>query len=238
MKRKLKVALVNLRGSFKVFAIILLCMTTLFFVSCKKDRTEDVQVDAAALNVVNAFPGVLAISFFLDNQFVNGPALLYTQQSGYILTYVGQRKFDVTVGGTTQVLTTNSFNPEKNKYHTAFFTGTNTSPVVVFTHDDLSDPPAGKANIRFINLSPDLKPLDLAIKGGSALFTGIVFKAVSDFISIDPATYVLELRSAEAATKEIASMNLAAGKVYTVWAKGLISGSGDTEFSGKITTNR
>lgn len=237
MKRKLKVALANLRGSFKVVGMILLGITILS-ASCKKDRMEDVQVDAAALNVVNASPGELAISFFLDNQFVNGPALLYMQQSGYILTFVGQRKFDVTVGGTTQVLTTNTFNLAKDKYHTAFFTGTNSSPVVVFTQDDLSDPPAGKANIRFINLCPDSKELDLAVKDGATLFAGIAFKTVSSFISIDPATYILELRSAENATKEIASMNLSAGKVYTVWAKGLLSGSGGTEFSGRIITNR
>jgi hypothetical protein len=237
MKPELKVALLNLRGSFKVFIIMLIGLTVLV-ASCKKDRIETTQIDAAGLNVINASPGLLAISFFLDNQFVNGPALLYQQQSGYISTYTGSRKFDVTIGGTTQVLTTNTLNLNKDNYYTAFFAGTNASPIIVFTQDDLSDPPAGKARLRFINLSPDATALNLAIKGGATLFTGLAFKTVSDFISIDPATYIFELRSAENGITEIAGVQLAAGKVYTLWAKGLLSGSGDTAFNGQITTNR
>lgn len=237
MKPELKVALLNLRGSFKVFVILLIGLTVLV-ASCKKDRIETTQLDAAGLNVINASPGLLAISFFLDNQFVNGPALLYQQQSGYIATYTGSRKFDVTIGGTTQVLTTNTLNLNKDKYYTAFFAGTNASPIIVFTQDDLSDPPAAKARLRFINLSPDATALNLAIKGGATLFTGLAFKSVSDFITVDPATYTFELRSAENGIKEIADVQVAAGKIYTLWAKGLLSGSGDTAFSGQVTTNR
>ncbi|HEY0668978.1 MAG TPA: DUF4397 domain-containing protein [Sphingobacteriaceae bacterium] len=237
MKPELKVALLNLRGSFKVLAVLLLGIVVLT-VSCKKDRVEDVQVDASALNVMNASPGMLAISFFLDNQFVNGPALLFQQQSGYIVTYTGNRKFDVTVGGTTQVLTTNTLSLQKDLYYTAFFAGTNASPIIVFTQDDLSDPPAGKAKIRFINLSPDATALDLVIKGGAKLFSGLSFKTVSDFIAIDPAVYSFELRSGETVNKEMTSVQLTAGKVYTLWAKGLLTGTGETAFNGQLTTNR
>ena len=79
--------------------------------------------DLAAFNVVNASPGQTSFNFALDNQIVNGPALVFTDQTGYISAYTGIRKFDLTLGGTTQSVLTDTLNMETNKYYSVFITG-------------------------------------------------------------------------------------------------------------------
>lgn len=237
MRSNLNTSLWGLGGSFKVFILMLLGIAFLT-ASCSKNDDEDIEVDAAALNVVNVSPGPLSINFFLDNQLVNGPALAFTQQTGYLLAYTGQRKFDATVGGTTQVVATQTLNLEKDKYYTLFFAGLNTSPEIILTEDDLTDPAAGKAKIRFINLSPDATALNLSVSGGATLFTNISYKTASGFISIDPATYNLRINTGETTMDEITSVQIEAGKVYTVWAYGLVAGTGTTAFNAQVQTNR
>ena len=51
-------------------------------------------------------------------------------------------------------------------------------------------------------------------------------------------SYNFEMKWAENGQQDIPSATLTAGKVYTIWAKGLAAGTGDTHFSGQVTTNR
>jgi hypothetical protein len=227
----------------KKFALILRVFIPLLgliisITGCKKINNTE-QVDLSYLNVINASPGNVSINFFLNNGFVNGPALYYTERTGYIQTYGGVQKFDATVGGSTSVLATSQINLASNKYHSLFFAGLNQSPVIVFTQDDLFDPPAGKAKIRFIQLSPDAPALDLVIKAGPALFAGKSFKSISDFINIDPAVYTFQLKSGTSASlAEILNVPIDAGKIYTVWAGGSVSASGPTALSIQVMANK
>jgi hypothetical protein len=223
--------------SFKVLGIVLFGMTILL-TACKK-ISDTTQADTTSLNVVNASPGNLAINFYLNNVFVAGPSLSYTERSGYIQTYAGGTKFDASVGGTNQLILTSTINLISQKYYTLFFAGTNQSPAVVFTEDDLFSPATGKAKIRFIHLSPDAPALDLAIKGGMTLFGARDFKSVSDFIEIDPATYSFQLKAGtSSAVAELINVPIEAGRIYTVWAGGLMAASSSDPISIQAMANK
>ncbi len=220
---------------FKLTGIVAFALIVLS--SCLKDLSNDGPQDAAALNVVNASPGPLVIHFFLNNNLINGPALGYGQESRYIITTSGSRKFDAATGGTFNSLVADTVNMEKDKYYSMFVTGLNNSLSTFFTDDDLSLPPSGKAKIRFINLSPDGGTFTLASKGGTVLFPAQAYKTASKFTVVEPSAYMFELRNSENAVEHEASVDIAAGKIYTVWAGGLKDGVDELDLRLLIRAN-
>jgi hypothetical protein len=67
------------------------------------------------------------------------------------------------------------------------------APLVLM--DDPLAPP-GVSQVRFVNASPNAPPLDLAIAGGAALFSGVAFGQASGYADLPPGAPTLELRQA------------------------------------------
>lgn len=222
---------------FPIRSFLLLSLAATLFVSCRDNDDDDLpEPDAAAISVVNASPGQTAFNFAFDNQIVNGPALTFGIQSGYLLAYAGQRKFDATLGGTNQSVLTETITLEKDKYYSLFISGSS-SLSAFLTADDVSAPASGKAKIRFIQLSPDAGTLALNIKGGATLFNGQDFKTASAFAAIDPATYTLEIKNTGGTAIAEKEVTIAAGKIYTVWAGGMLAGTGNTAMTIFVNAN-
>jgi hypothetical protein len=208
---------------------ILFLSISLIFSSCLKNLNSDNEPQqAAAINVVNASPGPLAFNFFLDNGIVNGPALAFGQETTYLLATTGTRKFDIASAGTVNSLLADTLSLETDKYYSVFVAGENASLSTFVTEDDVAAPASGKAKIRFINLSPDGGTLALGIKNGATLFPGQTFKTTSAFAEIDPAAYMLVLKAQDGSAAFESSVDVAAGKIYTVWAGGLKNGVDNT----------
>jgi hypothetical protein len=190
----------------------------------------------------------------MDNILLYNAALITNKTTGYFLVDPGQRSFRV---DTTEIgpnvnfpqaaVNTTQLNAEAGKYYTIFYTGKIQTPEVVVTTDDLSRPPAGKARIRVLNLSPDVPAVDIAgrlttsTSPSSVLFGNITYKTVNAFQDFNPGFYRLELRSAGTTTvlgsftqdnqavplfipngsvRSDFSMNFEAGKVYTLVVRG------------------
>ncbi len=220
---------------FKFSLILSLVLVALS--SCVKDLSNDEPQDAVALNVVNASPGPLLINFFLNKNLVNGPALGYSQERKYLVTTGGSVKFDAAAGGSFNSLVADTVNLEKDKYYSMFVTGVNNSLSTFLTEDDLSLPPAGKAKIRFINLSPDGGSFALSVKGGANLFTGQAYKTVSGFTVIDPAAYMFQLKNSDGGIEHEASLDVVAGRIYTIWAGGLKDGVDELDLRLLVRAN-
>jgi len=219
---------------------MLFAVTAVFLASCTK-YNGDYNYDpgpVAQLNVVNASPGTASFNFALGNNFVNGNPLLFGQRTGYINAYAGKRLFSLTSGGTTNVIATDTLNLAVNGYYSLYITGPNTAPTFFFTQDDLSSPPLGKAKIRFIQLSPDAGSFDLSVQNGATLFTNQAYQTASAFTSIDPGNYIFQLKADQTgAVTTLPTETISAGRIYTVWSKGLIEGTGDYAISGKVSVN-
>jgi hypothetical protein len=143
-------------------AILVLALPLLFTGACK--IPEDDQPDAkSGLNVVNAIIGGEPFTFSINRQKVMGDPLTYTKESGYFITYAGSWPFGITYPESGDFAITTTINLQLNTYHTLFVGGEASSLTTLFTTDDLSAPPAGKAKIRFVQMSPDAGSLTLAI---------------------------------------------------------------------------
>jgi len=141
---------------------------------------------------------------------------------------------------------------EAGKFYSVFFTGKVQSPETVITTDDLTRPAAGKTHVRVINLSPDAGAIDVAGKfttaSGTApvLFSNIAYKNATAFTALDGGFYRLEVRAAGSpvalgtytqdnqivplfipgsSSRTDFSMNLEAGKVYTLVIRGYLDPS-------------
>jgi len=225
---------------YSAVKLLLFAVAIVGFTSCTKyhDNYYYDPGPVAQLNVVNASPGSASYNFALGNNFVNGSPLLYGQRTGYINAYTGKRLFSLTSGGTTNVIATDSLSLAANGYYSLYITGLNSAPAFFFTQDDLSAPPLGKARIRFIQLSPDGGPFDLSIQNGATLFSNQVYQTASAFITIDPGTYTFQLKQDKTGTiTTLSPETLSAGRIYTVWSRGLVDGTGDYTISGKVSVN-
>jgi len=92
--------------------------------------------------------------------------------------------------------------------------------------DDNTAPASGQARVRFVHAGPDAPTVDVTLTDGTTLFDDVSFKEASAYISVAAGTYDLQVRDESGAVVvlTLADVTLAAGRVYTVFAVGLLAG--------------
>jgi len=206
-------------------------------VSCGDDTSNTTA--QGQLLVVHASPDAPSVDVVVDGS----PAargLSYTLNTGYLRVPAGSRSVKVNVAGTATTVLSATPSVSASKSYTAFATGRATaSPAdlqLLLLTDDLASPAAGKSHVRFVHLSPDAPAVDIALAGGAVVFPNRAFRQFTAFTPLDAGTYNLEVRVA--GTSNVAlplpNITLGAGKIYTVYAKGLLSGAGAQALGAEI----
>ena len=167
-------------------------------------------------------------------------ALEFGQNTPYRFTLSGQRDIRVNVAGTRTTVIQASPTLSRNTFYTVFAADrvANIGPVVLV--DDLTAPAAGQAHVRFVHLSPDAPAVDVAIANrGPVLFGDQAFKSASAFAPVPAGTYNLEVRVAGTQTVALPlpGITLLPGRIYTVYAKGLLAGTGAQALGAGILVN-
>jgi len=190
--------------------------------------------------IANASPASGDLFFFADANKINDTGLPYTNAAGYYNFTLGNRVLSVkNSAGTT--LATKNVTLERGKAYSAFAVNTFNNIEIAVYRDSISSATAGKAYVRFINLSPDANPITVA--GTTQTFaTGLAFKQATQFMEVASGNYDLTYK--ETATQDTlvrdTAVELRAGKIYTIYTKGFTTppaGSNDTFSSKKITHN-
>lgn len=215
-----------------------LALLGILFTSCKKD--EDPQPDQAKILVTHASPDAPGVDLLVDNTKVNSSALTFPNSTAYLTVNSGVRNIKVNVANTTtSVINADvSFAKDKNYSIFAIDSVANISAIVV--EDDLSAPASGKAHVRFIHLSPDAPTVDIAVRNGGTVFSNIAFKQGTAFTPLDAGTYQLDVKVAGTPTValQLPDITLESGKIYTVFAKGFLAGSGNQSLGAQIIVNK
>ncbi len=223
--------------------LLLLALPAFAFTSCDDDDDDNNSLpDTAQVMVVHASPDAPGVDLLIDNTKVNTAALTYPNNTGYLDVLEGRRNIKVNAAGTSTSVIDANLDIDADKNYSIFAADrlSNITPVVL--EDNLAAPATGKAHVRFVHLSPDAPAVDVAVTNGPVLFSNAAFKSASAFTPVDAGTYNLEVRLAGTNTVvlPLPNVQLASGKIYTVFAEGFVTPpSGNTNSLGaEIIVNR
>jgi len=85
---------------------------------------------------------------------------------------------------------------------------------------DLSAVPEGQTRLRLIHAAPDVDGIDMVVTDGPELFTGVDFKDVTDYQTIDAGTYDVQIKHGDDVLIRVTDFTVEAGQVYDVIAIG------------------
>jgi hypothetical protein len=215
-------------------------LAALALTSCGKDNMSNPVAPAlqARVMVVHASPNAPGVDLLVDGTNV-GSNLMFPNNTPYLGVASGTRNVKVNVTGTsTTVINANLPLTAGTNYTVLACDSVSKLNALVLT-DDLTAPAAGKAHVRFVHLSPNAPAVDVAVTSGPVLFANESFKGYSAFTPVAAGTYNLEVRLAGTNTVvlPLPGITLTAGKIYTVFAKGFVGGTGAQALGAQIIVN-
>lgn len=221
-------------------AAFLLIGATLF-TSCKDDDKDETPAPAGAgkLMIIHASPNAPGVDLLLDNVKLNTAAVNFLDNTSYIGTTAGTRNLKINVAGTSTTALNANLPVVNGKSYSVFAADSVSKLSGVVFEDDLTAPTAGNAKVRFIHLSPNAPAVDIAVDGGAVVFPNAAFKSATTFATLPAGSYDLEVRVAGSTTValDLDPITLTAGKIYTVYAKGFLGGTGAQALGAQIIVN-
>jgi Domain of unknown function (DUF4397) len=220
------------KTTLKLASFVILSMG-LTFAACEKKETK------AKLMVIHASPNAPGVDLLVENVKQNTAALTFPNNTAYLDVITGKKNIKVNVTGTTTTVINADLTFEENKNYSVFAADSVAKISAVLLTDDLTTPAAGKAHVRFVHLSPNAPAVDVAVTGGAVVFPNTLFKGSTAFTPLTAGTYNLEVRVAGTTTVALPlpGIALTAGKIYTVFAKGFLGGTGAQALGAGIIVN-
>ena len=225
----------------KLILALTLSLLTLSFIGCDDEETPVSPTPLPSnslVKVVHASPDAPGVDLLVDNT-VAGTNLTFPNNTGYLTVPSGTRNVKVNVTGTSTTVIEANIDFMTNKNYSVFAVNSVANIEAVLIEDDLTTPANGKAHVRFIHLSPDAPAVDVTLMDGTVVFGNNSFKDFTAFTPLDAGSYDLEVRVAGTTTValDLPVINLEAGKIYTVFAKGFLSGNGQQQLGAEIIVN-
>jgi hypothetical protein len=218
-------------------------MLTLTLISCDDDD-DDMETQKAQVMVVHASPNAPAVDVRINNT-VALTNLAYPSNSSYNAVNAGNTNLKISPTGTTTYVIDANVNLTANTNYSVFAIDSVSKIKAAVVSDNLATPATGKSHIRFFHFSPNAPAVDIAVTGGPVLFANRSFNdqgnntSTINFTPVDAGTYNLEVRAAGTTTAvlTIPNVSLTAGKIYTVFAKGFLGGTGTQALGAQIIMN-
>jgi len=230
-------------SKMSIIVFFLLSAISFSLSSCLKDSGPDTGSIVSAITVIHASPNSPAFDFVLDNQRIldpTGPEFVYGKRIPYFRAFSGSRL--------ARIYEKNNFISPLHEvelklmsgiYYSLFIGGTHESITSLLVTDDLTKPSEDKAKIRFVNLSPDSPALDFSISQNTIITNNKKFNEYTSFQEVDAGSYNAVIKSHDNNMFNLPiEFDLEKGKIYTLWAKGLVNTNvEEEEFGFEIMTH-
>ena len=227
-----------------IAAVFIIAISTIIMGCSDDSNPTTTTASKSNVLVTHTSPNAPGVDLLVDGT-VSGTNLMFPNSTAYLSVNSGTRNIKVNVTGTsTTVIDANvPFDKDMNYSIFAVDSVAKISPVVVT--DNLTMPASGKSHIRFFHFSPNAPAVDVAVTGGPVLYPNRTFnKTVNStemaFTPVDAGTYNLEVRLSGTTTVvlNLPGIVLENGKIYTVFAKGFVGGSGSQALGAQIIVNK
>jgi len=223
--------------------LLVICAAFFCFEACKKNNdAPTINTSIDSLNFINAYS--IPFNIYLNgsrlnsnsNLSIGGSSGYYTVPSGK-QTYQVKKVFDAS---TAVVQTLFSYTPDltAHHYYSLFVAGASDSSAFVIQDNlPLGDTTSGVCQVRFVNASPDAGNVDLSI--GGITYPNQAFKTGSAFGHVDTATLspIILIKSGTTDTLINGHYPLLQGYIYTFYAKGSLTGTGNSALGIGVTVN-
>lgn len=205
--------------------------------SCKKDDPYDFEETIGAnVNLINASPDAGSSRLYVEDILRTPTGVNYGEASGYFKTFLGDQDVEIKSASGEATLATSHTQFDALNSYTFFLVGQNSSLGLVTVTDDLTSPTAGKAKIRYVNAAPNAPSATLN-NNNSVLIAAQNFRGVAPSTEVSPGAYSLSVVSGNTRSA-VVNAAFESGKIYTVYAKGLIGGSGAAAFTVGVYANK
>jgi hypothetical protein len=207
---------VVLLGQIADKTLALLPLATIVSVPCAQVLGLNGSADDSCVRVVHAAPGTSQVDLYLnDSPLAKGVA--FGKATEFIaVPKSDQHKLQVVAAGGTpgnSDLLDDNLTFDSRKAYEVVITGNPDDLQAKNSEIDLSPLPAGQARIRVIHASPDTGSVDVVVADGPTLFGGVDYRDITNFKTVDAATYKLQLKKGD--TVALAGdVTLDAGMVY------------------------
>jgi Domain of unknown function (DUF4397) len=201
-------------------------------VSCNTDN-ENVTPPISSFGVVHASPDAGNVDVYFGGA-IAAQNFAYGSDTGYFAVTPGTYSLQVAPTATTNYVINTNISLAAGLTYSVFAIDSLSSIKAAVVQDDFTTPPSDSVRVRFLHFSPDAPAVDVAVSGGNLLFGNRTFNdqatttSLAAFTTIAAGTYNLEVRAAGTATVvlPVQSVTFEGGKVYTLYAKGFLAGSG------------
>ncbi len=191
----------------------------------------------AKVMAVHASPGSPAIDLYVDTSRVNAN-LAYPGNTGYITVTAGIHSLKANIAGTqTTLISVPLFPVPENVVVTAFAADTGLTLTATAFGDTLTVPAAGKVRIRYMNMVPRTAAVGVYVDTNAIASATLDFKAGTLFTSFDAGQHTVQFKSGTTVVATLTNYTFVAGKIYTVWLKGLSGTTGATAPGVEVILN-
>ena len=205
----------------------------------KSEEFESVSGDGSALMLIHASPDAPAVDVRVD-AFTVASELAYPENTNYLDVETGDRYVQIFASGTDTAVFQDTLAIAENTTYSIFAANEAASLELLILEDDLTAPAAGNAHVRFIHLSPDAPAVDVTLEDGTVVFGDYEFKEASEFTPVAAGTVDLKVRAAGTSTVvlDVGHVNLVDGTIYTIFARGFLTGTGTQALGAEVIVNK
>jgi hypothetical protein len=204
------------------FSIALLLLLT----SCLDEDENPVSepVEVAYVSIYHASPDAPDFDIVVDGRVINNNPFDYTAYSGYLNFFTGNRNIRFNAVNANNALIDTTFNLQEGKAYSLFAINRLSNIEALLVVDSAAAPAAGKAMVRFVNLSPDAPAFDVNVADstGAPLFAGTSFKEAADFREVEADNYTFEVKNSGGTEVVLTAkdVNILPGRYYTIVTRG------------------